>query len=147
VLKGELIYTSGRKYNVTRLMQTDGLVKQNTLDYAIGLDFTLGNDTRLNLQAFQRVFFAHDPDIIPDKRESGASIFVNGKLGHNLEAQTLLVHSLNRGDWMVRPRISWGFEKNWRLMVGADIFGGSQTGFFGRFDNNDRIYTEIRYSF
>ena len=147
VLKGELVYTNGRKYNVTRLAQADGLVKQNTLDYAIGLDFTLGTDTRLNLQAFQRVFFAHDADIIPDKRESGASVFLSGKLGHNLEAQTLLVHSLNRSDWMLRPRISWGFERNWRLMVGADIFSGPITGFFGRFNNGDRIYTEIRYSF
>jgi hypothetical protein len=31
--------------------------------------------------------------------------------------------------------------------VGADIFGGPLTGFFGRFDNNDRVYTELRYSF
>lgn len=147
VLKGELVYTNGRKYNVARLAQPDGLVKQNTIDYAIGLDFTFGSDTRLNLQAFQRVFFAHDSDIIPDKRESGASVFLSGKLGHNLEAQTLLVHSLNRRDWVLRPRVSWGFERNWRLMLGADIFSGPQTGFSGRFDNNDRIYTEIRYSF
>lgn len=148
VFKGELVYTEGRKYNVqTRVAQPDGLVKQNTLDYAMGLDFTLGADTRLNLQAFQRVFFAHDADIIPAKHESGASIFVNSKLGHNLEAQTLLVHSLNRRDWMLRPRVIWGFEKNWRLAVGADIFSGRQTGFFGRYDNNDRVYTEVRYSF
>lgn len=147
VLKGELVYTNGRKYNVTRLAQPDGLVKQNTLDYAIGLDFTFGSDTRLNLQAFQRVFFAHDPDIIPDKRESGASVFLSSKLGHNLEAQTLLVHSLNRNDWMLRPRVTWGFEKNWRLAVGADIFYGPITGFFGRFNGGDRVYTEIRYSF
>jgi len=117
------------------------------LDYAVGLDFTLGTDTRLNLQAFQRVFFAHDPDIIPDKRESGASVFLSGKLGHNLEAQTLLVHSLNRRDWMLRPQLSWAFERNWRLLVGADIFSGPITGFFGRFDAADRAYMEVRYSF
>ena len=147
VLKGELVYTAGRKFNVTNLTQPDGLVKQNTLDYALGLDFTFGSDTRLNFQVFQRVFFDHDPNIIPDKLESGASIFVNTKLGHNLEAQTLLVHSLNRRDLMLRPRVSWGFEKNWRLVVGADIFSGPQTGFFGRFGNTDRVYTELRYSF
>ncbi len=147
VLKGEVVYTEGRKFNVTRLTQPDGLVKQNTLDYAIGLDFTPGTDTRLNLQAFQRVFFGHDPDIIPDKLESGVSIFVNSKVGRNLEAQALLVHSLNRRDWMLRPRVTWGFEKNWRLAVGADIFSGPQTGFFGRYNNADRIYAEVRYSF
>lgn len=147
VFKGEFVYTQGRRYNVTRLAQVDGLVRQNTLDYALGLDFTLGTDTRLNVQAFQRLFFAHDPDIIPEKRESGASLFLSGKLARNIEAQTLLVHSLNRRDWMLRPRLSWGFEKNWRLLLGADIFSGPVTGFFGRFDQADRVYTEIRYSF
>ena len=147
VLKGELVYTDGRKFNVTRPTQPDGLVKQNTLDYALGLDFTLSGDMRLNLQFFQRAFFSHDADIIPRKRESGASIFLSDKLGQKVEAQALLVHSLNRSDWMLRPQIFWNFERNWRLTVGADVFGGPITGFFGRYDNNDRVYTEVRYSF
>ena len=148
VLKGELVYTQGRQYNTTtRLTQPNGLVKQNTLDYALGLDFTFGADTRLNLQVFQRVFFAHDPDIIPDRYESGASIFLSTKFARNVEAQTLMVHSLNRRDWMLRPRVSWAFEKNWRLAVGADIFSGPLTGLFGRFGHADRVYAEIRYSF
>jgi hypothetical protein len=147
VLKGELVYTDGRKFNVTRLTQADGLVGQNTLDYALGLDFTLSGDTRLNLQFFQRVFFDHDPDIIPDKVESGASVLLSGKPAASLDAQALLIHSLNRSDWLFRPELSWNFEKNWRLKVGADIFGGPSTGFFGRFNNKDRVYTEVRYSF
>jgi hypothetical protein len=147
IFKGELVYTDGRKFNVTRLAQPDGLVKQNTLDYAMGLDFTFGADTRLNFQAFQRVFFDHDPGIIADKLESGVSLFALTKLARNVEAQTLLVHSLNRRDWMLRPRVTWGFEKNWRVAVGADIFSGPQTGFFGRYNGADRIYTELRYAF
>lgn len=147
LLKGELVYTQGRKYNVTRLTQADGLVKQNTLDYAIGLDFNIGADTRLNFQAFQRIYFGHDPDIIPDKRESGISAYFNSKFARNVEAQTLFVHSLNRRDWVARPRIAWTFERNWRLMLGADVFSGPATGLLGRFGSNDRIYTELRFSF
>lgn len=147
ILKGELVYTDGRKYNVTRLTQTDGLVKQNTLDYALGLDFNWDTDTRLNLQAFQRVYFEHDPGIIPGRLESGVSAYINSKLGRNIEAQALMVHSLNRRDWVLRPRVTWGFQKNWRVVLGADIFSGPQNGLLGRFDNNDRIYTELRYSF
>ena len=147
VLKGELIYTDGRKFNTARPTAIDGLVKQNTLDYVVGLDFSLPAETRLNLQFVQRVFFAHDPDIVPNKLESGASILLNGKLWNKVEAQALLIHSLNRSDWMFRPRLSWNFERNWRWALGADIFGGQPTGLFGRFDHNDRVYTEVRYSF
>lgn len=147
VLKGEAVYTNGRKFNVTRITQPDGLVRQNTLDYALGLDFSLPADIRLNVQLFQRVFFNHDPDIIPDKRESGFTILLNGKPAPNVEAQALLIRSLNRSDWLLRPQVIWNFERNWRLAVGADIFSGPITGAFGRFDQNDRVYTEVRYSF
>lgn len=147
VLKAEAVYTDGRKFNVTRPTQPDGLVPQDTLDYAIGLDFSLPRDIRFNVQFFQRVFFDHDPDIIPDKRENGFSVLLNGKPGPDLEAQALLIRSLNRSDWLFRPQLLWYFERNWRLALGADIFSGPVTGAFGRYDQNDRVYTEVRYSF
>ena len=50
---------------------SNGLVPQNTLDWALGLDFTLPADTRFNVQVFQRQYFSHDPDLISDKRENG----------------------------------------------------------------------------
>lgn len=147
VLKGELIYTDGRKYNVTRLNQRNSLVKQDTLDYVLGLDFNLPKDARLNLQFFQRFYFSHDADIVFDELESNASILLNGELRKNLEAQVLFIHSLNRSDWMFRPRLTWKFATDWRLALGVDMFGGRPTGLFGRFDQSDRVYTEMRVSF
>ncbi len=147
VLKGEAVYTDGRRFNVTRLSQADGLVRQNTFDYALGLDISLPAETRLNLQFFQRLYTDHDPDTLQDKVESGASVLVNGKLGQDIEGQLLLISSLNRSDRLIRPRLAWNIQQNWRLMVGADVFHGPATGLFGRYDNKDRLYTELRYSF
>lgn len=147
VLKGELVYTDGRKFNVASPAAMDGLVRQNTLDYALGLDFSLPAEGRLNLQFFQRVFFSYDPGIFSDRIENGASVLLTGKFWQKVEAQTLLIHSLNHNDWMFRPRLSWNFERNWNWAVGADVFGGKPTGLFGRFNHNDRVYTELRYSF
>jgi len=147
VVKGEFVYTNGRQFNVTRFSQPFGLVQQDTVDYALGLDFSLPAEIRTNLQFFQRVFLGYDRDIFHDKWESGASIMLNRKLWQDVEVQTLLIHSLNRVEWMLRPRINWNFTKNWRLALGADMFEGPATGLFGRFANNDRIFTEIRLSF
>lgn len=146
VLKGETVYTRGRQYTVLRI-DPDGLVPQNTLDWAVGLDFTLPAETRFNVQFFQRQYFSHDADLIADKREEGYSLLLNHKLTDKLEAQALLISSLNRTDWLFRPKVSWGFEKNWRLIVGADIFKGAPMGLFGRYDGQDRVYSEVRYSF
>ena len=147
VLKGEAVYTRGRKFGVPNPFDADGLVGQNTLDWAAGLDFTLPADTRFNVQLFQRVFFDHRRDLIPDEHENGYSLYLNRKFGSKWEAQATWIASLNRGDWLLRPRVQWNFEKNWRLLLGADIFHGPQLGMFGQYDQRDRAYTEIRYSF
>ncbi len=147
VLKGEAVYTHGRQFNVTNLTDSDGVVPQNTLDWVASLDFDLPAETRLNLQLFQRVFFNHNPDIISDKHENGFSVLLNGKLTHRVEAQALWIASLNRSDWLLRPSVTWAMERNLRLRFGADIFQGPPLGLFGRFDNQDRVYTELRYSY
>lgn len=147
VLKGEGVYTRGRKFGVPNPADADGLAAQNTLDWAAGLDFTLPAETRLNVQLFQRVFFDHDPGIIPDKHENGYSLYLNKKLGGKWEAQATFIASLNRTDWLFRPRVQWNFERNWRLLAGIDLFKGPPTGLFGQYDGRDRLYSEIRYSF
>lgn len=147
VLKGEAVYTHGRQFSVTRLSDANGLVAQNTLDWALGLDFTLPTDTRFNVQVFQRDYFDHDPGLISDKQENGYSLLLNHKFGDKVEAQVTWISSLNRTDWLFRPRVMWNFERNWRLAVGADVFKGPPLGFFGRYDGRDRVYSEVRYSF
>jgi hypothetical protein len=147
VLKAEVIYASGRKFNVTRLDEPTGVVPQDTLDYVVGLDFTLGTATRLNLQYFQRHFADHDPDLVFDRHEGGVTLLLSGKLGASWEPEMLVIQSLNRRDRLVRTRLGWIPARNWRLTFGVDVFTGPVTGFFGRFDDNDRAYAEVRRDF
>lgn len=147
VFKAEAVYTAGRSYNVLRLDDSDGVVRQNTLDLVAGLDFALPADTRFNVQVFNRTFFHHDPDIVPDRNEAGYSLLLNHKFEHGVEAEVLYISSLNRSDYMVRPRIIWNFRRNWQLIGGVDIFDGPPLGLFGQFANRDRTYCEVRYSF
>ena len=147
VLKSEMVYTRGRQFTVLRETDSNGVVPQNTMDWALGFDFSLPADTRFNAQVFQRQYFSYDPDLIADKRENGVSLLLNRKFGDKIEAQALWISSINRTDWLFRPRVTWGFEKNWRLAVGADIFKGPPLGMFGRYDGQDRVYSEVRYSF
>jgi hypothetical protein len=147
VLKGEAVYAVGREFNVSRLNDPDGVVEQNYVDYIVSAEFTLPSDDRLNLQFFQRRFFNHDPDIIPRSVESGATVFWSKQWG-KFTPSILAIHSLNRNDWLLRPRVVWAFDKNWRAAAGADVFGGNRnTGLFGQFDKEDRLYVEVRRSF
>ncbi len=147
LIKGEAVYTVGQNFNVTRLSDSDGVVRQNYLDYIVSFEFPLPDEARFNLQFFQRRFSDHDPDIIPKKIESGVTLFWSGKWSNKLEPQILLIHSLNRSDWLLRPKLVWGFQKEWRAVAGVDIFHGPPTGLFGQFDQKDRAYLEVRRSF
>lgn len=147
VLKAEAVFTEGQNFNTTRLNDSDGVVRQNYLDYIVSLERPFADDQRVNFQFFQRRFADHDPDIIPKKRESGVSLFWSGKIGPNVEPQLLAIHSLDRNDWMLRPKVYWSLRRNWRASVGADVFGGKPNGLFGQFDHQDRVYVELRRSF
>ena len=147
VLKGEMVYTNGRGFEVTRLSEPTGVVSQNTLDYILSMDFVLPSEGRLNLQAFQRVFFDHDPDILYGRTETGASFLISAKITRKLEPQLLVIQSLDSNDRMLRPRLNWYAEQNLTVAFGVDIFAGPPTGYFGRFSDRDRIYGELRYSF
>ena len=49
---------------------------------------------------------------------------------------------------MLRPKLTYDLSGNWWLAVGADIFGGERKGLIGgRFDDSDRIYGNLRYTF
>ena len=91
--------------------------------------------------------FSYGPDLIYDKHESGYSLLLNHKISDKLEAQMNWIASFNRTGWLMRPRMTWNFERNWRLAVGADVFKGPPLGLFGQYSNRDRVYSEVRYGF
>lgn len=144
--KAEVIYTAGRKYDVTRLTEPDGVVPQKTLDYVFGLDFTLPRETRLNVQYFERLFFNHDPDLLQDRREGGVTLLLSGKLA-SFTPELLVIQSVNRSDRLARAKLGWSASQNLKFILGVDVFTGPATGFFGRFSDRDRAYVEARYDF
>jgi len=148
VFKAEAIYTWDRNFTVTNASDANGVVRQSFLDYILSAEIPLPMESRVNLQFFQRIFTNHDRDIIPRQVENGATLLASTKLfNEKVEPEFLMIQSLNRLDYMTRFKINWYFAKDWRLVAGAAFFGGKKLGLFGQFDNRDRVFTELRYSF
>jgi hypothetical protein len=146
VLKAEAVFTNDKLVNVTRLTDADGLIKQDVLDYIVGLEWSFPQETRFDIQFYQSWFPDHDPDMLRNSTESGVSLLFSTQALHpKLEPKLLLIHSLDRSDWLAQFRLNWRIDGNWRAAFGADMFGGS--GLLGQFDQKDRVYTELRYSF
>ena len=148
VLRGETVYTHGRGFSVADLTAPESVVKRSTLDYIVSVEFSLPRDTRINLQGFQRVFFGGDAADLAIRNDGfGASIFVSTKLTSTLEPQLQWIQNFRDAGGLIRPRLNWSAAKNTMVGFGVDIFTGPTDGYFGRYNNRDRLYAELRYDF
>ncbi|MCL4797961.1 MAG: hypothetical protein KJ025_00125 [Burkholderiales bacterium] len=147
VLKAEAIYTGPRNYASNDPTAPQGVLERRALDWIVGIDVPFQNDVRLNVQGFQRLYFGgSDDQIALDAGRFGASVLISGKIA-KLEPQILYIQTFGGGGGLIRPRVDWRLTPNTRLGFGVDIFTGPIDGLFGRYDNRDRIYSELRHDF
>ena len=147
VLKSEAVYTLDRRLPTQDLSDPDGLVKQNELRYVVGLDYVRGEHT-FNAQFFQFWLPEHVAGLVPDALETGVSLFASTEALHpDVTPEVLWINSLNRDEWLLQAKITWDFAKDWRSVVGVDVFEGPQESLFGQYADRDRVYYELRYSF
>lgn len=144
VLKGEAVHTSGRSLNTFLEGGRIGLKESDMVDYALGVDVPFRDVWRFNVQYFARWLDRHDERMGLDREERGLTFQVVREIGSAIELELLAAASLNRSDYMLRPKLSWKFAPEWRAVAGMDIFHGPQEGMFGRFDERDRVYMEVR---
>lgn len=147
VVKSEAVYTRDRLSTVNRLSDFDGLIKGDELRYLVGVDYALGKTT-FNAQFFQTWFIDYDSDMIPDEVESGLSIFLSTKALHpRVEPEILWIRSLDRNEWLLETKVTWTINDNWSTVAGLDIFEGPQQALLGQYDDQDRVYLELRFNF
>ena len=149
VLRGEAVYTYGQNFASLDPSAPQGVVRRNTLDYIASVEVPFEKiDGRLNVQAFQRLYFGGGADAVAlDSGTWGASVLVAGKVTPTIEPQLLWIQTFGGGGNLVRPRVNWYPVRNATIGFGVDIFTGPSDGLFGRYNNRDRVYTEIRYDF
>ena len=146
VFRGEAVYTHGRRFSSLDPSASLGTVRRQTLDYVVSAEMPFGNDGRVNVQAFQRVYFGGRDAIVPNTGDFGVSVLVSTKIGA-FEPQLLWLQGIGGGGGLIRPRLSWAAAKNTTIAFGVDVFTGPSDSFFGRFNDRDRVYTEVRYDF
>ena len=148
VLRGEAVYANGQRYSVTDPSIAQGVVQRSTLDAIVSVEFSLPGDTRLNLQGFQRAYFDGGGGALAVKSDGfGASVFLSTKITQAFEPQILWIRNFKDAGGMVRPRLNWYPAKNTAVGLGVDILTGPADGYFGRYNNRDRAYAEVRFDF
>jgi len=161
ILKGEVAYVLGKNFgtlpedlNLDGISDIEELERQH-LKYGIGIDIRLPGHIETFIQFSQQIIMNYNNLIIADRVESGASLLLRREFLHKrLLFQVLTLYMLNDKEAMIRPRISYQWNDGLKVSLGVDLFEGTpgrvnedDLHFIGFFDENDRVYTEIRYQF
>ncbi len=162
VIKGELAYVFGKNFGTLPFdaEPADGIsdieeLERQHLKYGLGIDTRLPGHIETFIQFSQQIIVDYNDLIIADRVESGASLLLRREFLHKrLLFRVLTLYMLNDKEAMIRPRISYQWNDGLKISFGVDLFEGTpgrvnedDLHFIGFFDENDRVYTEIRYQF
>jgi len=128
------------------MMHNEGLAKKDYIHYLFGVDTSL-YDIKLSSQFIQRAILDYD-DTIKDDEFDNTITFLASKtfFRETLKFEFFTYYGLNDNDALLRPKVSYDFADGFNIMFGSNIFVGDE-GKFGQYDDNDMIYTKIKYSF
>lgn len=146
VLRGEGAFYSGKYFNSDDPTLADATIKKNYLHYLIGADYTLW-DVKLSSQFIQQTILDYNDYIQNDEFENTMTVLASKDfLRETLRLELFSYIGLNHSDALIRPKIIYDMTDGFELLLGANVFVGSE-GNFGQYDSNDMIYTKIKYSF
>ena len=144
VVRAEAAYTIGKRYETTDPLDLDGVVRRDTLDWLVGVDYTFFETLDTALQLSQKVLMGSAtnltrPGVAARVTTSLALRLTTGFFDNTLNPTVLFVAGINRGDFRLSPRIDYLASGAVTLSVGADLFEGPHRTLYGQFDRNDRV--------
>ena len=144
VVRAEVAATIGKRYETIDPLDHDGVVRRDTIEYLIGVDYTFFGSLDTALQVSQKILTGSSTNITRAGVEgvvttSVALRIATGFLDNTLNPTVLVVVGADRADLRVSPRLDWLVSGSVTVSVGADIFEGPKQTLYGQFDRNDRV--------
>lgn len=123
-------------------------VLKKSVSAGIGIDHMMDNNLYWNLQWVG--------DLVLDYEDLFGVDDFSQQLALNLSKDFLLgdllldvtsAYRLTYGDWMIRPQVTYKVGHGVELTCGGFVLEGDSTSLFGRYDDNDLIYAEVKYQY
>jgi hypothetical protein len=104
-------------------------------------------DWHLSGQFIQQAILDYN-DFIKNDQYSNMATFLATRdfLNETLNLSFFMYYDFNNEASLIRPKVTYDFADAFEILVGANIFTGTE-GMFGQFHNNNMIYSKIKYSF
>jgi len=144
VVRAEAAYTIGKRYETTDPLDLDGVVRRDTLDWLVGVDYTFFERLDTALQLSQKVLMGSATNLTRPGVAARVTTWLalrltTGFFDNTLNPTLLFVVGANRGDFRLSPRLDYLVSGAVTLSIGADLFEGPRQTLYGQFDRNDRL--------
>jgi hypothetical protein len=150
IFKGEAVVSPRSYFTSTNTSDKDRVTRNTVINSVLSMDYTLFGELESNFQWLHRIIPDADEHLVNEKDlKQYFSVWIrfdmwNGKI----EPEILWIRGLTEWDVLWRPKVGYRMTDSLLLDVGADIFEGHpNTGLFGIFEDRDRAFVELSYSF
>lgn len=148
VVRGELGYFSDHYFIGNNPLRNQGVVKSPELLYVLGLDWNAPGDVLVSAQLFQSWMLNNARQSTRDRLDTTFTGLIRRTFFYDtLTAEVLVIANVNNGDGIIRPKLSYQWQDNIEIRLGADIFYGDRRGVFGEFGANSRIVFGVEAAF
>lgn len=146
--RGELAYATDKYFLTTNRTDDDGVTKRDELSYVFGFDWFGFEDTLLSVQLFQSYVINPPTGLTRPNVDTTLMLLAQQDfLNETLKAEILILHNINDGDGLLRPKVAYELQDDLKVWLGLDVFYGRRQGLFGEFDHNDQIVTGLEIGF
>ncbi len=144
-IRGEIAYNFRRYFISSSINTSDNKVVSDQFMLAIGADW-LFKETMLSVQFFNDFLLHNMSANNREQYERYYSLLGSQELlNDNLKIELQMVQNLNRGDGMIRPKVSYYLRSNLQVNLGSTIFHGNQNGFFGQYKKRSRLLVGLEW--
>ncbi|MCP3871836.1 MAG: AMIN domain-containing protein [Desulfobacteraceae bacterium] len=144
-IRGEAAY----KNNESFLTRSFTSIRNPTLFWVIGADYTSSNNWYFNLQFAHQHIWDYDSSILFfDKNNYSVIGEINKDIFSDwLNASLQYTVMLNDNSYYLSPRLIYTYFKNTEVILGLNFFEGSENSILGRYNQNDQVFIDLAYRF
>jgi uncharacterized protein DUF1302/AMIN domain-containing protein len=146
-LRTEVAWSSDRWFTSSDVA-SGGVEKSGELGSVVGVDWQRSTSSLVSAQWFYSRATDYRSTMERGRTEQMVSLLLQqGFVNETWEVRAIALHSLDYNDYLYQLKLKYWFASELELYFGADIFDGKSSGFFGQFNNVDRIVTGFQYGF
>lgn len=145
-IRAEIAFETNRYHRTKQSLP--GVVQANQWSSVIGLDYQGWSDQFVSVQWFQSRIDAAQNELIEHRQEDSMTfLWESNFMNDTLKAKWLQIHSIDHGDGVFRPKLSYNLQSNLDIYISADVFYGNKDKLFGQFDHSDRVSIGFEWGF